>query len=700
MRNLGVDDRRRVLRVLMIFGAVILILAGRLIWLQVVKGGALRKSAVAVRTRVIPIQAPRGTITDAQGHVLAIAVGVDSAYAIPAQVKNEVQAAQAVAPILGQSVESVTVKLKRHTLFVWLRRRITSEQASAVSALHLPGVYLVQEASRLYPRGLFAGQILGFTGIDNQGLSGVELSYNKVLQGTNGRIVIETDARNQEIQGGNRQLVAPVPGDTLQLTISDTLQQIVQTDLDAAVVTAHALGGYALMMDPSTGAILAMAAWPTFDPNNYAQADPSLWTNPLITYAFSPGSVFKPITASAALQTGVVTPGTPFYDTGSIRLPGATIRNFNGVGLGQTTFANGFMRSTNTIFARVGVMLGVSRFYQYLGEFGFTGRTGIDLPGEAAQPNILRPQNLATPLDIAEEAFGQTLAVTPVSMLTAISAIANGGELMWPHVGGRILTPGGQLVEQIRDKVVRRVLSPEVAYQVQSLMGMVVAQGTGKNAAIPCYSIAGKTGTTQKYVGGRVSEGQYIASFVGYAPVHGAKVALYVMIDEPAGVYYGGQVAAPVFRSIMTDALPLLGVHPSCPPGLTPPATSGAKPATVSMPALIGLPTSRAASVAAAVGLFLQIEGTGSTVVRQVPSPGDPVQKWSTVLGYTSGAGTLPGSTVTVPDLQGMSVDQATKALGAAGLAMNGTGSGKAVEQQPAPGEGVSPGSEVSVTFR
>jgi stage V sporulation protein D (sporulation-specific penicillin-binding protein) len=352
------------------------------------------------------------------------------------------------------------------------------------------------------------------------------------------------------------------------------------------------------------------------------------------------------------------------------------------------------------------MMLGVQRFYKYLRDFGFTGRTGIDLPGEARRPNILRPENLATPLDVAEEAFGQTLAVTPLSMLTAISAIANGGELMWPHIGMDLRTPDGRLLQRIAPRGVRRVLSPQVAYTVQSLMASVVEQGSGKNAAISCYSIAGKTGTTQKYVGGRIGEGMYIGSFLGFAPAHGARVALYVMIDEPQGLYYGGQVAAPVFRTIMIDALRYLGVQAACPPGQKPPV-AGALPAeTVTMPDIVGLSPTDAERVAAEAGLFLDVQEGGTTgaaggrVLRQVPPSGTAVTKWATVLGYTTPALALPEQTVTVPDLRGLTVQQSAAALGVEGLQLQADGTGHVVAQNPVPGMALHPGDVVRVMLR
>lgn len=703
MGGTGVDVRRRVLWIL--GGAVValLLLGVRLFWLQVWRGGALHQEAVDVRTRVVPVQARRGEIIDAQGHVLAVSVGADSVYATPAQVTDRAGEAGALAAALHLDPAALQRKLSRRTMFIWIARKISTQAAGAVRSLDLPGIHIVQESRRIYPRGMFAGQVLGFVGIDNQGQSGVELSYDQALRGRNGELIIETDARNHQIPGGVSRYVPPVTGDTLQLTLSSTLQSIVQRDLDQGVAAAHARAGYALMMDPATGAILAWAAWPTFDPNFARQADPSLWTNPLITLVFSPGSVFKPITAAAALQDGVVTPETPFNDSGVLNVAGVNIHNFNRRGLGPTTFAVGFQKSANTIFGRVGILLGVQRFYHYLQAFGFTGRTGVDLPGEARRPNLLRPESLATPLDVAEEAFGQTLAVTPLSMLTAISAIANGGELMWPHIGMDLQAPGGGVVRRIAPRAVRRVLSPQTAHTVQSLMASVVEQGSGRNAAISCYSIAGKTGTTQKYVGGRVGEGMYIASFLGFAPAHGARVALYVMIDEPQGLYYGGQVAAPVFRAIMVDTLRQLGIQAACPPGQQPP-TAGSLPAeTVTMPDLVGLQTADAERLAAEAGLYLQVQGAasaGARVLRQVPPPGAAVARWSTVLGYTTPALALPEQTVTVPDLQGMTLAQAAVALGVEGLQLQADGSGNVVAQSPAPGAALHPGGVVSALLR
>ena len=693
----GVAVRRRVLACLLAGVLGLTALGVRLLWLQTVRGPALYRGALDVRTRVVPVQARRGTILDAAGHVLAISVGVDSAYATPAQVKDKPEAAGALAGVFGGSPEAWMKKLTRRALFVWLRRRLTAAQATALRRLRLPGVFLVQESRRLYPRGMFAAQVLGFAGIDNQGLAGVELSYDRDLRGEPGAIVIEADASNHELPFGIRRYRPPVEGDTLRLTLSGTLQHIVQRDLDAAVAQAHALAGYALMMNPRNGAILALAAWPTFDPNHYGEADPSLWTDPLLSYAFSPGSVFKPITAAAALQDGVVTPETPFFDSGSVRVPGATIHNHNHRGLGETTFADGFMHSANTIFARVGLLLGVARFYKFLRAFGFTGRTGVDLPGEAARPNILTPEARATPLDVAEEAFGQTLAVTPISVLTAISAIANGGELVTPHVGDALLAPDGHLIRRIDPRPVRRVISRAVAHQLQTLMAGVVSQGTGRNAQIPCYAIAGKTGTTQKYVGGRVGEGVYIASFLGYAPAHGARVALYVMIDEPQGAYYGGQVAAPVFRAIMIDTLREMHVAQDCPTGIKPPSSILRVQPHVPMPDLVGLPVAEAERQAAAAGFFLRVDSQSGRILRQVPPPGTPVQRWSSVLGYVHSATDLAGTMVTVPDVEGLTLPQVIATLAPLGLQVEARGSGVVVAQAPAPGVAVHTGDIVAL---
>ena len=700
MGGTGVDVRRRVLWVLGVLAGGLLLLGVRLFWLQAWRGSGLYRQAVDVRTRVVPVQARRGEITDAEGHALAVSVGADSIYATPAQVTDHTAEAAALAAVLGRDPATVGRRLAQRVMFVWIARKVADADSAAVRRLHLPGIHVVAESRRIYPAGMFAASVLGFVGIDNQGQGGVELSYDQQLRGRNGALVLETDARNQQIPGGVNRYVPPVQGDTLQLTLVSPLQAIVQRDLDAGVAAAQARGGYALMMDPVTGAILAWAAWPTYDPNFARDADPSLWTNPLLTLIYPPGSVFKPITASAALQEGVITPETPFSDSGVYSVGGANIHNFNRRGLGATTFAVGFQKSANTIFARVGVMLGVQRFYKYLRAFGFTGRTGIDLPGEARQPNLLRPEHLATPLDVAEESFGQTLAVTPLSMLTAISAIANGGTLMWPHVGMDLQAPDGTLIRKIEPRAVRRVLSPETAYTVQSLMAAVVEEGSGRNAAISCYSIAGKTGTSQKYVGGRVGEGLYIGSFLGFAPAHGARVALYVMIDEPQGLYYGGQIAAPVFRAIMVDTLRYLGIPAACPAGQKPTTVVPLPAETVAMPDVVGRMQAEAERTVAEAGLYLRTLGSGARVLRQVPPPGASVARWSTVLGYTTAALALPERTVTVPDLQGLSLAQAAAALGIEGLQLDAQGQGQVIAQSPAPGAGLHPGDVVAATLR
>lgn len=696
MGDAGVGVRRRVLWVLAALALFLALLAVRLAWVQGRLAASLHVRAVDVRTRVVPVQAPRGEIIDDRGHVLAMSVGAESVYAIPGQVRDRAQTALRLATVLHLNPATLDRRLHQHVMFVWVARRVNATQAAEVRALDLPGVSLVQESRRVYPLGMLASQVLGFVGTDNQGLGGgVEVSYNRQLQGTPGELIVETDARNQEIPKSSRRYVAPVPGDTLRLTLDATLQGITQRALDAGVAAAHAQSGLAIMMNPKTGGIMALAVWPTYDSNDARNADPSLWTNPAITYAFSPGSVFKPITAAAALQEGVVTPDTSFDDPGFLRVPGATISNFDHQGLGHTTFAVGFEKSANTIFGRVGLMVGIPRFYRYLQRFGFLGRTGVDLPGEAARPNIITPEARATPLDLAEEAFGQTLAVTPLSMITAISAIANGGELMWPHVGMDLEAPDGQVVQRIQPRVVRRVISAQTAYQLQTLMAQVVANGSGRRAQIPCYEVAGKTGTTQKYEGGRVAAGKYIGSFVGYAPAHGAVVALYVMIDEPQGVYYGGQVAAPVFQRIMRQALPYLGVPASCPKGVRP--ESAAPPTeTIAMPNVVGLEVGQAERAAAEAGVFLRVSGKGR-VLRQVPPAGTAVAKWSTVLAYTSPAEALPEPRVTVPDLQGLTLEAAAAAVSRQGLQLQASGVGVVVGQQPAPGDTLAPGDIVRV---
>ncbi len=695
-------------------------LTGRVFWIQFVRGEELRARAQEVRTRYIPVEPKRGTIFDRRGRVLAMSISSDTVVANPAEIRDPQGTAERLAPVLGMGRDEVLRIITRRTAFEYVKRKISEEEARAVRRLNLPGIYLTQESRRVYPKGRLAANVLGFAGMDSQGLEGVEKIYDEKLRGKPGYITVEYDARNREIPQAVHRYIPAQDGLNAQLTIDETIQYIAERELDRAVAKWQARAAWIIVMDPGTGEILALAQRPSYDPNKAmdyllhldpagkADADPKLWRNLAISDAYPPGSVFKPVTAAMALAEGKVTPTTPFYDSGSVVVPGSIITNWDGAGLGSTDFAEAFALSANTIFARVGLSVGSERFYDYLEAFGFDAYTGIDLPGEGV--GLAPPRQEARPLDLALMAFGQTLTVTPIRMAVATAALVNGGRLVRPHVMKAFLDQEGRVVERVDDAPVAQVIPPEVSATLRQLMGKVAGEGTGRRANVPGYRIGGKTGTSQKVIGGRVSTEKHIASFIGFAPLDDPKVLVYVMVDEP-NYPYGGVVAAPVFAAVMRDVLPYLGIPPtgpaggddrSEPPSELPPGLTPARPEEqVEVPDLLNLTVEEARSLAGQAGLDLEVQGSGERVRSQLPPGGALVPRGTRLRVYTGagpGVGAV-GGLVTVPSLEGKTLREVAQLLGAMGLGLEASGSGLAVWQEPPPGTRLPPGGTVRVRF-
>ncbi len=692
-------QRKRIVLLLLGLGVALVLLAVRLFYLQAVQSDALRSQAEDVRTRVVPVQARRGDIIDRNGEVLADSIDVYSVFANPAVVRDKPETAARLSPILGVPEDTLLKRLRTRTLFIWLRRRVSDAVAAAVRAADLPGIQLTRESRRVYPEGTLAAQVLGFAGIDNQGLAGVEYSYNAQLQGVAGQMISEYDATNHPIPRAQQEYVPPVDGLTLQLTIDARLQLDAERELAKAVAAHGALGGTVIMMDPNTGGILALANQPTFDPGDPTATPQSTWRDFAVSDTMSPGSVFKPVTAAAGIQSGVVGPGSGFYDPGFLRVGGWTIHNALGEALGPTTFAAGFAHSANVVFAQLGLRVGVARFYRFLNAFGLLSRTGIDLPGEAR--GIVPAESRVKPIDLAVMSFGQTLTVTPIEMATAVAAIANGGRLMWPHVGKALIAPDGKVVEQITPRVLGEPISAATAATIRRLMMGVVQTGTGKRAQIPGYDVAGKTGTTNKVVGGRVSRSNYIGSFMGLLPAEKPRILIYVIINEPQGTPYGGYVAAPVFRALALDAIHILDIPPQHPDQVKK-GGSGTEPAQVRVPSLLNLPAGDARTQALAAGLNFAVRGGTDTRVReQVPPAATMVAPGTTVVVFTAprlGEPSTETALVTVPDLGGLSLKDAGTVLAQLDLVLEANGTGKVIEQSPAPGTSIPAGSVVHVT--
>ena len=575
-------------RLALVGGLIMCIFLGvvvRLLWVQIVSGTELGKKATTQITGHLKKTAPRGRILDCNGEELAVSIMANTLIANPKEmvvnpkkakkqepprdVKRE--AAKLLAPVLKQNEEDLYKDFSLEGEYVRIKRMLDPKDSDAVAKIikdnNLPGLYFEQESKRYYTKKTMAAQVLGFVGEDDSGLSGLELALDGILKGAVFYQEEKVDALGRPVAESSLANKKPPQVSTVYLTIDSKMQFVVEDALDDAMKRTGAAGAAVIIMDPETGAILAMGSRPTFDPNNYGKFPQTNWLNRGISIIYEPGSVFKPIMGCAGLSEGIVTPDTPLQDLGSIQVADRTIRNWDGTGMGSIHFQDVIKYSINTGMVQLGLKLGADREIEYAKKFGFGKETGIELPGE--EDGILYdPKKMVKP-DIATMAIGQGVAVTPLQMLRAICAIANGGELLKPYIIDKIVAPNGEIIRRGEKKVVRRVITEDVAAQMRMMMEKVVSEGGGKSAAIKGYRIAGKTGTAEKLSPyGGYAAGQYIASFVGFVPADKPKYAMLVMLDRPQGAFYGSQVSAPIFRDTLQQILVAKGVQPSYKEGL------------------------------------------------------------------------------------------------------------------------------------
>ncbi|MEW6724844.1 MAG: stage V sporulation protein D [Bacillota bacterium] len=694
MATPGIRLRKRI--AVLFLGAIVFmaILIARVAWLQFVRGEHLRNLALDTRLRNVPVEARRGIIYDRVGRKLAISVNVDSVFAIPVEVKEPARVAAELSRILGMEYSETYERITKRAAFVWVKRKISEEQSQAIRQLSLPGIQLTQEAKRVYPNGNLASHVLGIAGIDSQGLEGLELVYDRELRGEPGKIVIEFDGRGREIAWAKHSYIPPRDGYSLVTTIDEVIQYIIEKHLEEALMKHQARAGTIIVMNPKTGEILALANRPDYDPNNYQAHPAANRRNFAVSDTYPPGSTFKPITAAAALEEGVATIHDRFYCSGHIEVPGKTIRCWKPQGHGSQSFAEIMENSCNVGFVNLGMRLGAEKFIDYVKAFGLAERTGIDLPGEAS--GLILPAEKVKPIDLAVMSFGQTLTVTPIELITAMSAIANDGVLMRPYLAKEITDTSGNVVQRFGPTPVRQVISRETAADLKAIMERVVSDGTGKRAYLAGYNLAGKTGTAEKVIDGRLAEGKYIASFCGFGPADDPQVAVLVILDEPVGAYYGGVIAAPVFGGVMEDILTYLGIQPEIDPAVL----AGKDATPVAVPDVINRSLTEAEAALRSAGLKMRVEGNGPRVVDQMPPGGARVWRGSTTLIVLGSITDDPRAPVKIPRLIGLTRREAAEALGTLGLRMSGEGSGIAVSQDPAPEVWVQPGSIVTVQFR
>ena len=476
-------------RIAVVFLGVIIfigVLFLRLAYLQVVQNHWYQEKALYQRMRPVPVDAKRGVIYDQNLQKLAISVSADAVYAVPAEVDKPRETAQALAPLLNTDVASLEEKLTKKQATVWLARKLDTETARAVRSLDLPGIGLVERPQRYYPHGELAAQVLGIAGIDNQGLEGLEFFYDEYLRGTPGRVVMERDATGRQIPDGIKRFVPPEDGANLVLTLDHVIQYAAERELARAVQETGSEHGVFIAMDPKTGGILALAIYPSYDPNDYAAYPTQNRRNIAIVDQYEPGSTFKIVTASAALDEGIVTPGTRFYDPGYVKIGGVTVRCWRAGGHGSQTFVEAVENSCNPVFAEIGAeRLGGERFYKYIQSYGFGAQTGIDFPGEAKGivpiPGKVQWGETARWANVG---FGQGIGVTPLQLLSAMATIANDGIKVTPHFMKEIRDHNGRVIEQY-PITGTRVLKEETAAEFTRILRSVVVNGSGSRAEIP-----------------------------------------------------------------------------------------------------------------------------------------------------------------------------------------------------------------------
>lgn len=703
----GISARKRIWALLAIVSLVGAGLSVRLAYWQIQRAEELSFLAAEVRAKEIRIGAPRGDIYDRHGWPLAANKTAESVFAVPKEITEAERPAVAAAlgQVLGMTQDKVMQLISRKASYVYIKRKVTEQQAQVVRSLlqqgQLPGIGLEPETERYYPEGTLAAHALGFAGIDSQGLAGLELEYDKWLTGRAGAIEIEYDALGHEIAGGQRRITPPRPGISMYTTLDAGIQQMVERDLERVVEEHKAQKAAIIVMKVKTGEVLAFAQYPTYDPNQYAAYDQSLWRNWVVADAYYPGSVFKPVTASAALEEGLLRPNSPFTDSGCTRVPGwnKPICNWNHKGFGSGTFRDVVITSSNVGFAQVGMMLGVERFYKYLDRFNLTAETGIDIAGEGV--GITPKRKTAKQVDLAVMGFGQTLTATPIGMLAAVNAVANDGTWVQPHLMKELRTQAGELVTT-HQTLTRQVVSVETAREMQEMMVGVVSdpKGTGKAAAVPGYRVAGKTGTSEKFQG--TGKQAYIASFVGFAPVPNPEVSVLITVHEPQGIIYGGQIAAPIFSGLVANVLRYLELPPELPTDKAANAVAGATGVNfqkVKVPAFLNLPVADARAIAERSGLSLHVDGPGPLITHQDPAPDTEVAPGTAVTAAAEPARVqvLSEDYVEVPLLTGMTLRQASATLEGSGLRLRFAGSGAVARQEPAPGVAVPRGTRIQI---
>ena len=558
----GLTDSGRRVFLCLGFLVVFAVLFFRFFDLQVLQADKMMEKARRQHEKTITLDSSRGAILDRQGKPLALNLDVTSVYAMPTSIDDPTLVARQLAPLLNLPQEHVEKRLRdKGRNFVWIQRKILDHSEHRMKDLAIDGVNTLIETRRFYPKGPLLAHVLGFAGIDNQGLEGLEVGYDPLLRGYARQVVLYRDAFGREIIPEWQRKHQALSGHAIHLTIDEVIQYVAEQALERAIAKTKAQGGAIIVMNPKTGEIIAWTLRPTFDPNYIQRASPQVWRNRALTDPYEPGSTLKVLLAAAALESEHVQPDTLIYaGDGEMPINGTIIHDHEKAG--WVTFREAIRRSSNVALVKTALGLGGERVYQFLRAFGFGEKTGIDLPGESI--GILRSPERWSQRTLASLAIGQEIAVTPLQLVTAVSAVANEGWLMKPFLVREVSDHRGRIIERHTPQIRRRPIRAETATTVTDLLVNAVENGTGWRAAVPGYHVAGKTGTAQKVdpVTGTYSSTKSIGSFVGFVPAEDPEFAIVVVIDEPQGSAWGGVVAAPVFRDVAEQALRYFNVAP------------------------------------------------------------------------------------------------------------------------------------------
>ncbi len=656
------DDREKWARVRIVmigtfFGLLFLCVTGRAFYLQILQHEEMVIRADKQHQRIVPLTPARGAIMDRNGTPLAVSVEMDSCYGEPRHIQDAEGTATVLAPLLGTPKSELLKKLSNGKSFIWLERRLTPEIALRVKNMKLRGIGFVKENKRFYPNLEIAAHVLGFTGQDPNGLEGIELKYDSTILGNTGYLVTERDNLGRDISVKNTVIKNSSPGNNIILTLDKNIQYITEKELAKAVTDSGAKNGMALVMESDSGRILAMANFPTFNPNAYSRYSQAELRNRVVADSFEPGSTFKVFLIAAALEEKIIRPADMFNcENGRYKVADCTIHDTHSYG--RLSVSDVLKYSSNIGAAKIGFKLGDERLFRYLKSFGFGDRTGIDLPGES--PGNLRDKRRWYGVDLANISFGQGVSTSAIQLASAVSAVANGGNLMKPYIVERILDDSGQEVQKFEPQTVRRVISPATSQLMTRMMETVTANGgTGTNAAVEGFRVAGKTGTAQKVDSVTHRYGaKRTASFVGFIPADKPRLTILVIVDEPKTSQYGGVVAAPAFRAIAQNSLAYLKVVPTV--------------ASVKKTTPVEAKTDKAG-----ISLALQQEAMSEGDALEEPATGE----------------------VVMPDFRGMSMRRVLQVMEKRSINIRLLGSGRAMEQSPPPGHRIRGVGEVWIKF-